>query len=133
MVLSLTSNTTRLPNVAPYNTFSLNCTATVPEGVVAPKIFTWRKKKDSSEGFEQIQNGSNTVINNLESVNSSILTVTEDTAGDYNYECEVQLIELTTRSKNESLIDITVTEFCKIQIVLKINVYNHILLQQYVI
>ena len=73
---------------------------------------------DSSEDFEQILNGSNTVINSLESDNSSILTVTEDTAGDYNYECQVQLMELTASSKNESLI--TVTEFCKIQIVVKI-------------
>jgi len=46
--VDLTSNTTRLPNMAPYNTFFFACTATVPQGVVSPKTFTWSRRIGAS-------------------------------------------------------------------------------------
>ena len=86
--LDLTSNTTRLPNIAPYNTFSLTCTATVPQGVVSPKTFTWRRRiGPSTRGLnDTTDNGDSILITstNLDQPTStSVLTVRETTAGDY--------------------------------------------------
>ena len=100
ITLALTPNTTRLPNVAPYNTFSLNCTATSRvEGVgdvALPKKFMWLRQYGSAEmnlvsllrnTTIQIQDGDNL---NQPTV-SSMLTVTEDVPHDYRYRCQVEL------------------------------------------
>ena len=98
VALSLTSNTTRLPNVAPYNTFSLTCTATVPEGVVSPKTFTWWRRKALSNILAQINNNETIQINSStlnQPVSTSVLTVTETRAAEWYYRCNVTLGELT--------------------------------------
>ena len=100
ITLALTANTTRLPNVTPYNTFFLNCTVTSSvEGlgsVALPKRFQWRRRFGSSEmnlvllssnATIQIQDGDN--LNQPTSF--SILTVTEDIPRDYLYCCQVDL------------------------------------------
>ena len=98
-MVNVVSNTTRLPNVAPYNTFSLTCTATVPQGVVSPKTFTWRRRIGAStSGLTAITGNSSILINstNLDQPTStSVLTVRETTAGDYRYRCMADLSELT--------------------------------------
>jgi len=104
--LELTSNTTRLPNTAPYNTFSLICTATVPQGVVSPKTFTWRRRIGSSTGGlnDITDNGDSILITstNLDQPTStSVLTVRETTAGDYRYCCRVDLSKLPVPSKTD--------------------------------
>ena len=99
MTLSLTPNTTRLPNVAPYNTFSLTCTATAPEGVVSPKTFTWwRQNAEMNNKLLQINHSETIHINSStlnQPVSTSVLTVTETTAGEWYYRCTVTLEELT--------------------------------------
>ena len=99
LTVTLTPNTTCLPNVAPYNTFTLNCTATSSvEGmsVALPKRFQWRRQYDpdttgltqlSSNTTIQIQDGDNLT----QPSSSSRLTVTEDIPGDYRYCCQVDL------------------------------------------
>ena len=98
--MELTSNTTRFPNTAPYNTFFLTCNATVPQGVVSPKTFIWRRRIGASTaGLTDItDNGGSILITstNLDQPTStSVLTVRETTAGDYRYRCRVDLSELT--------------------------------------
>ena len=100
ITLALTANTTRLPNVAPYNTFSLTCTATTSVenvgNVALPKRFQWLRQYGSSEmnlvllscnATVQIQDGGN----RTQPTSSSMLTVTEDIPQDYRYRCQVDL------------------------------------------
>ena len=100
ITVAFIANTTHLPNVAPYNTFSLTCTATTSvEGVgnvALPKRFLWLRRYGSSEmnldilssnATIQIQDGDN--LN--QPTSSSMLTVTEDIPQDYRYRCRVDL------------------------------------------
>ena len=104
--LNLTSNTTHLPNIAPYNTFFLTCTATVPQGVVLPKSFVWRRRIGSSitNLIRLTDNGDSILINstNLDQPTStSVLMVKETSAGDYRYRCRVELSELPVSNKTD--------------------------------
>ena len=98
--MTLTANTTRLPNVAPYNTFSLTCTATSSvEGVgsvVLPKRFQWLQRYGPSEMNLVLLSGNATIhIQDGDNLNqrtsSSMLTVTESIPQDYRYRCQVDL------------------------------------------
>ena len=106
MALSLTPNTTRLPNAHPYNTFSLTCTATAPEGVVSPKTFVWsRKISKLNVSLEEIEISEtiytmNTLLDKPES--SSMLVVTEITAGIWHYSCEVSIAEINVSNKTNA-------------------------------
>ena len=114
-MLSLTSNTTRLPNVPPHNTVSLTCTATVPEGVVSPKTFTWQRRRTgpgSGSDFQIVSNSESTVIEPDIPNSQSVLTVTEEVDGVYVYQCSVRLAELAITDSTDST-PITVTAFCK--------------------
>ena len=95
--MSLTPNTTHLPNVAPYNTFSLTCTATsLVQGseVAFYKTFTWGYQMENAvgaaTGFTTVQTG---IMNRDLSLarSTSELTVTETTAGVYTYRCQANL------------------------------------------
>ena len=114
-MLSLTPNTTRLPNVPPYNTFSLTCTATAPEGVVSPKTFTWQRRRtgpDLGDAFQSVSDSESTVIKPDIPDSQSVLTVTEEVDGEYVYQCSVRLAELAVTDRARST-PITVTAFCK--------------------
>ena len=99
ITVDLTANTTRLPNVTPYNTFSLNCTATSSvEGrnVALPKSFQWRRRYGPSEFTLDLLSSNATIqIQNGDNLNqptiSSMLTVTENIPRDYRYRCRVDL------------------------------------------
>jgi len=102
--LDLTSNTTHLPNIAPYNTFSLTCTATVPQGVVVPKRFAWRQRIGSSTtGLNLLANSSNSILitsTNLgQPTSTSVLTVRETIAGDYHYRCKLTSVNCQFSTK----------------------------------
>ena len=96
------SNSTHLPNIPPYNTFSLTCTATAPEGVVSPKTFTWwRQNAVMNSKLVQINHSETNYINGStlnQPKSTSVLTVTETTAGEWYYHCNVTLEELTNVS-----------------------------------
>ena len=114
-MLSLASNETRLPNVPPHNTFSLTCTATVPEGVISPKTFTWKRRRTgpgSGSDFKMVSNSDSTVIKPDIPDSQSVLTVTEEVDGVYVYQCLVSLAELAVTNRTRSN-PITVTAFCK--------------------
>ena len=100
LTVNLITSTTRFPNMAPYNTFFINCTATSSvEGVgnvALPKKFLWRRRYGpdttgltqlSSNDTIQIQDGDNLT----QPTSYSILTVTEDIPRDYRYHCQVDL------------------------------------------
>ena len=98
--MTLTTNTTRLPNVAPYNTFSLTCSATtMVEGVgnvALPKRFQWRRRYGPSQFTLDLLSANDTIQiqdgdNLYQPTSSSMLTVTEDILGDYRYRCRVDL------------------------------------------
>ena len=100
LTVTLTANTTRLPNVAPYNTFTLTCAATSRvEGVgnvALPKRFLWRRRYGpdttgltllSANTTIEIQDGDHLT----QPTSSSMMTVTEDIPRDYRYRCQVDL------------------------------------------
>ena len=100
IIIALTANTTRFPNVAPYNTFSINCTATtIVEGVGPvdlPKRFLWLRQYGSLESSLDLLSGNATIQiqngdNLTQSTSSSMVTVTEDIPQDYRYRCRVEL------------------------------------------
>ena len=89
--------------MAPYNTFSLTCTATGPQGVVSPKAFTWRRRIGAETfGLTNVtDNGGSFLITSVDlaqPTSTSVLTVRETTAGDYRYRCRVDLTELAILS-----------------------------------
>ena len=121
LTLSLTANTTRLPNVAPYNTFNLTCSATSRVermSVALPKKFQWRRRYGpdtigltllSSNATIQIQDGDNLT----QPTSTSILTVTEDIPQDYLYRCRVDLdLSADNISTLTDVHPITVTGTC---------------------
>jgi len=104
--LDLTSNTTHLLNFAPYNTFFLICTATVPQGVVVPKMFVWRRRiGPSTTGLAPLASSSNsrliTSTNLDQPTSTSVLIVRETIPGDYRYRCRVDLSELPYFNKTD--------------------------------
>ena len=115
MLLSLTSTTTRLPNVSPHNTFSLTCTAIVPNGVISPRTFIWKRKRigpGSGSVFQKVDNSVSVVIEPDVPNSQSVLTVTEVVDGVYVYQCLVSLAELGVGNSTDST-PITVSAFCK--------------------
>ena len=127
LTVTLTANTTRLPNVAPYNTFFLNCTATSSVesvgNVTLRKRFQWRRRyisdatgltQLSSNATIQIQNGNNLT----QPSNSSMLIVTEDLPQNYQYRCQVDLdLPADSISTLTDVDPITVTGKCSLQCV----------------
>ena len=99
ITVSLEPNTTRLLTVPPYNTIAITCTATAPEGVVAGKTISWRRRiGPSTTDLTEITDNGDTIrivttgFNQPETI--SVLTVTETTPGDYRYRCRVDIPEI---------------------------------------
>ena len=108
--LTVDSNTTRLPNMIPYNTFTLTCTATAPTGVIESKTFTWRRTSGlggSCANFDVITGGVDSSVD--QPVSSSVLTVTETTAAEWRYCCQASLFDVTGTSDE---VAVTVTGEC---------------------
>ena len=101
--LDLTPNATRFPNMAPYNTTYLTCTATAPQGVVSPKTFTWRRRIGAETfGLTDVtDNGDSFLITSADltqPTSTSVLTVRETAAAVYRYRCRVDFNELAVIS-----------------------------------
>ena len=129
--MALTANTTRLPNMAPYNTFFLNCTTTSSvEGrnVSLPKSFLWLRRYGSSELNPYPLSGNATIQikdgdNLYQPTSSSMLTVTENTPRDYRYRCQVDLnLPADTILNRADVYPITVTG--KIHTASRVSVYS---------
>ena len=115
LALTVLSSTTRLPNMSPYNTFTLTCTATAPPGVVESKTFTWRRTMGSGNSCSSFtvvtESGTRQIANsNVDQPEStSVLTVTETTAAVWRYCCQASLLGVTEPS---DVVTITVTGEC---------------------
>ncbi len=97
--MSVEANSTRLPTESSYNTFTILCTASVPDGVFAAKSIGWLRRIGSGiTGLTDVTaNGDTTLIDSSDltlAMITSRLTVTEDTAGDYTYRCRVDIFDL---------------------------------------
>ena len=104
ITVHLEPNTTRLPTEPPYNTFTITCTATAPEGVVAGKTIEWKRRIGSSTtGLTEITDNGDTIQIMTTSPNqpetTSVLTVTETIPGDYRYRRRVDIPELGSVSQ----------------------------------
>ncbi len=111
--MTVEANTTRLPTEPPYNTFTILCTASVPDGVIAAKTIIWRRRIGSSTtGLDDVIANGDTILiepsDLTEAESTSLLTVTEDTAGDYRYRCRVDIPELGIQRVNEDVYPIDV-------------------------
>ena len=109
--MSAVSSTTRLPNVTPYNTFTLTCTATAPEGVVTPKTFTWRRADPADITCDDFSVVGGNVDSNLEQpVSTSALnvTVSDVDIGTLRYCCQVSISDLGIDVSDNSVTSITV-------------------------
>ena len=108
--LSAVSSTTRLPDVAPYNTFTLTCTATAPEGVVAPKTFIWRRADPADFTCNDFSVVGGNMDSNLEQpVSTSVLTVTVSNAdiGTLRYCCQASITDMGMAVSGNSMTSIT--------------------------
>ena len=73
-------------DVAPYNAFSLVCTAAIPTNVTVLKQFMWQR------GSTILMTGAGTKITTLNlnnATSTSVLTVNATTAGSFPYTCNV--------------------------------------------
>ncbi len=101
--------------MSPYNTFTILCTATTPEGVITPKAFEWRRRVGANkEGtFLEVTDIGDAVLienSNLDQPTStSQLRVTENTPEVYEYRCRVSLTELNIMRGISSRFQIEVT------------------------
>ena len=96
MNLSVISNATRFPDESPYNTFTMICTATVPEGVVSAKVFHWSRSINGRSSFMPVRESNVISIENHnanQALSTSVLTVTENIPGDYSYRCHVSFMD----------------------------------------
>ena len=104
--VALTTGTTRFPNVAAHNTFSLTCTATAPGSVVEPKTFRWMRATTAGGSCSQVVDSG---ISTDQAMSTSVLTVTETTPGNYRYCCRADLTALGVTGTQSNLLSITVT------------------------
>ncbi len=104
--MTVEANTTRLPTEPPYNTFTIHCTASAPDGVIAAKKFTWKRRiGNNTTGLKNVIASGVTFLiessNLTQAESTSLLTVTEDTAGDYRYRCRVDIPDLDIFADND--------------------------------
>lgn len=93
LVVQTEPSTLTVLDVAPYNAFSIVCTASVPVNVTVTKSFVWRR--GSSRTGTIITPGRGTSITTLNSDNAtstSILTTNASTAGSHLYTCDVTVL-----------------------------------------
>ena len=77
----------------PYNTFTLNCTASVRDTILVPKTFHWKVHFGGQE-MNISSNGDRILITDINvnaPTSNSILRVTESISGAYQYICTAVL------------------------------------------
>jgi hypothetical protein len=90
LIAQVQSPVTAVLDVAPYNTFSLVCTASVPTNVLVMKEFVWRS--GSSGSGTVLTDGAGTTITTLNlnnATSTSVLTTNASVAGTFPYTCDV--------------------------------------------
>ena len=77
-------------DAAPYNTFSIVCTASVPTNVTATKSFVWRRGSSGTGSVLTFDNNTRiTTLNPTNATSTSVLTTNVSSAGTYLYTCDV--------------------------------------------
>ena len=90
--ITLTTEHTSVPSVAPYNTFRLTCEADVPGYLDSiPFEFQWIRET-GPEQEQPVSPDSTTSIFTSNAVPVSILTATRTTPGQYVYYCKIQYL-----------------------------------------
>lgn len=90
--ITLTTEHTSVPSVAPYNTFQLTCQANVPDYLASlPFELQWIRET-GPEQEEPVTPDSTTSIFTSNTGPVSILNATRTTPGQYVYYCEVQYL-----------------------------------------
>ncbi len=112
--VTVEANATRFPAKPPYNTFTILCSASAPDGVTATKTIEWQRRVGSdTEGLNPITANGDTILienrNLTQAVSTSLLTVTENTPGDYRYRCRVGAPELGIGGIDRDVYPIDVT------------------------
>ena len=107
--LSAVSSTTRLPDVTPYNTFNLTCTATAPEGVVAPKAFKWRRADPADGtcgGFSVVGDSVDSNLEQQVSTSTLNVAVSDVDIGTLRYCCQASIAGASGTSNSVLSIDV---------------------------
>lgn len=90
--ITLTTEHSSVPSVAPYNTFRLTCEADVPGYLDSlPFEFQWIRET-GPEQKQPVTPDSTTSIFTSNAVPVSVLTATRTTPGQYVYYCEIQYL-----------------------------------------
>ena len=90
VIVTVNPGSVNILDIAPYNTFTLTCTATVPSNVSGTKSFEWRRGAAGSDANELLApNEDVTIINlNVENTTSaSILVANQNVSGSFTYVC----------------------------------------------
>lgn len=78
-------------DVSPYNTFTLRCTASVPDTVLLQKSFDWREE----EGGSAISDNGNSILISRQDLSRpesiSELTLNDPSVGNHTYFCTVNM------------------------------------------
>ncbi len=108
--VSLMTNTSYLPNVAPYNSFTLTCTATtIPSqlSVSTVKSFVWKQELLNGTLTEIITDTIDRRDTNLyQRVSTSTLIVKKSAAGEYHYYCQVDIGDLGVNVSDDEYIKV---------------------------
>lgn len=102
LIVEAQPSTITVLDTAPYNTFSLVCTATLPPNVTAVKQFIWNRQ-DSSGSSTNFTSSAGTTITDLNlnsATSTSVLTTNVTTSGLFLFTCDVRALlsqsEVTT-------------------------------------
>ena len=85
-------STVSVLDAAPYNTFSIVCTASVPTNVTATKSFVWRRGSSGTGSVLTSNNNTRiTTLNPTNATSTSVLTTNVSSAGTHLYTCDVNV------------------------------------------
>lgn len=83
-------STVTLLDAAPYNAFTIVCTASVPVNVTLTKTFVWRRGSSHTGTIITPGNGTRIItLNSGSATSTSVLTANASTAGSFIYTCDV--------------------------------------------
>ena len=99
-------STVTVLDVAPYNTFSIVCTASVPANVTATKSFVWRRGPSGTGTVLTSSEGTSITTLNLGSATStSVLTTNASSPGSFVYTCDVTVLSSVSSATTTVLVN----------------------------
>ena len=93
LIVQTEPSTVTVLDAAPYNTFSIVCTASVPANVTTTKSFVWRRGPSGTGTVLTSSEGTSITTLNLGSATStSVLTTNASSPGSFVYTCDVTVL-----------------------------------------